>query len=415
MDYFNYQNKHLFAEELSVSDIVNKYGSPIYIYSKKTIIRHYHAFNDALGSHPHLICYAVKANSNIGILKILADLGSGFDVVSKGELQRALYAGADPAKIVFSGVGKTVEEIEFALSEKIHCINVESIAELNRIQEISAKQNITAAVSLRINPDINAQTHPYISTGLKDNKFGIAFDKASDIYHNYHKYPNIKFIGIDCHIGSQLTTLEPFMEALDRLIGLADQLAEKDGLSIEHLDLGGGLGVTYDNETPPDPAQLAAKVKQRLAERPYKIILEPGRSIMANAGILVTKVEYLKEHHEKYFAIVDAAMNDLLRPSLYQAWHNIISVDVNNSHPTRTYDVVGGVCETGDFLGHQRKLAIDESSLLAVRSAGAYGATMSSNYNTRPKLAEVLVDGSRSYLIRQRESFADMIKNEFLT
>lgn len=414
MDYFEYKNNQLYVEDLPVSTIAKQYGTPCYIYSHKTIARHFNAFNNALSEHPHLICYAVKANSNIAILQLLAKLGSGFDVVSKGELQRALYAGAKAQNIVFSGVGKTTAEIQYALDQNIHCLNVESEAELNRIQSLCQQQNRVAPISLRINPDINPQTHPYISTGLKDNKFGIAMDKAIEIYHRHADYPNLKFIGIDCHIGSQLTQLAPFLEALDKLIQLADLLASQDGLKIEHLDLGGGLGVIYKDENPPTPSMLAQQVKQKLADRPYKVILEPGRAIMANAGILVTQVEYIKKHHQKQFAIVDAAMNDLLRPALYQAWHEIIPVMQSPSISAANYDIVGGVCESGDFFGHNRKLAINESSLLAIRGAGAYGATMSSNYNTRPKPAEILVSGETPYLIRQRETFNDMIQNEQL-
>lgn len=412
MDYFNYKKNQLFAENVSTQDIANQYGSPCYIYSKQTIIRHYNAFNHALGKHPHLICYAVKANSNLSILKILVELGSGFDVVSKGELMRALHVGADPKKIVFSGVGKTTEEISYALDKKILCLNIESLSELKRVQEISMRKKIKAPVSLRINPNINPQTHPYISTGLKDNKFGIDFEQATDIYHNHLNYPNLEFIGIDCHIGSQITQLEPFIEALDKLISLADKLTQTEGLNIKHLDLGGGLGVPYKDESPPLPNELATKVKEKLAQRPYHIILEPGRAIMANAGILLTKIEYIKPHHEKCFAIVDAAMTDLLRPALYQAWHDIIPVTSNKKVPSKNYDVVGGVCETGDFFGHDRSLSINEGDLLAIRSCGAYGFTMSSNYNSRPKIAEVLVDDTQTQLIRRRETFDDMINNE---
>jgi len=412
MDYFNYKNAQLYAENVPVQDIAMQYQTPCYIYSKKTIIRHYNAFTNALGTHPHLICYAVKANSNLSILKLLVALGSGFDVVSKGELERVLHVGADPNKIIFSGVGKTENEINYALAQKIHCINVESVSELERIQQLSEQQNMIAPVSLRINPNINPKTHPYISTGLKDNKFGIDFNKAAGIYHNHKNYPNLNFIGIDCHIGSQITELPPFMEALDKLILLADELAKTEGLTIKHLDLGGGLGVSYKDEKPPEPNELAQSVKKRLANRPYQIILEPGRAIMANAGILLTKVEYVKPHHDKNFAIVDAAMTDLLRPALYQAWHNIIPVKQNNTPSAQLYDIVGGVCESGDFLGHARLLHIEENSLLAIRSCGAYGFSMSSNYNSRPKIAEIMVDDSKTQLIRRRETFNDMINNE---
>ena len=409
MDYFNYKNSVLFAEDIAVNEIASHYGTPCYVYSKKTILRHFKAFNDALGEHPHLICYAVKANSNLSILNLLKEAGAGFDVVSKGELQRVLHIGAAPQTIVFSGVGKTIDEINFAIDKKIHCINVESVAELQRIEMLSQNKDIQTPVSLRINPDINPKTHPYISTGLKDNKFGIAFEKAVEIYHNHKDYPHLKFIGIDCHIGSQITELPPFLDALDKLISLADQLKQQDGLHIEHLDLGGGLGVPYQGEQPPEPA---CQVKKKLAGRNYKVILEPGRAIMANAGILVTQIEYIKPHHDKNFVIVDAAMTDLLRPALYQAWHDIIPLNKKSLASTIECDVVGGVCESGDFLGHHRQLAVQAGDLLAIRSCGAYGAAMNFNYNSRPKLAEVLVDGEQTQLIHQRESFEDMIKNE---
>lgn len=412
MDYFNYNNTTLYAEDVSVKDIVDNFNTPCYVYSKKTILRHFKAFDDALATQPHLICYAVKANSNLSILKLLADAGAGFDVVSKGELQRVLHIGADPNKIVFSGVGKTIEEIEFAIEKKIHCINVESIPELERIQQISQQHNVRTPVSLRINPNIDPKTHPYISTGLKENKFGIAFEEAIKIYKEHHHYPHLNFIGIDCHIGSQITQLAPFIEALDKLLSLADELNQHAGLNIEHLDLGGGLGVPYNGETPPEPHELATALKNKLASRQYKIILEPGRAIMANAGILLTKVEYIKKHHDKNFIIVDAAMNDLLRPALYQAFHNIIPAEINHECPKLTGDVVGGVCETGDFLGQDRTLAVQAGDVLAIRSCGAYGASMSSNYNSRPKLAEIMIDGNLMKLIQRRESFEDMIKNE---
>lgn len=414
MDYFEFKNNHLYAENVNLSDIAKKYGTPCYVYSKQTIERHYYAFSTALGQHPHLICYAVKANSNIAILQLLAQLGSGFDVVSKGELQRVLKAGGQAEKCVFSGVGKTEAEIGYALEQNIHCINIESVSELERVNRICMHLGIKANVSVRINPDIDPQTHPYISTGMRDNKFGIAMPEAVSIYQNHKAYQNLNFIGIDCHIGSQLTRLSPFLEALDKLIELADDLKKHAGLKIEHLDLGGGLGVPYRDENPPSPSEMAEHVKKRLEGRKYKIILEPGRAIMANAGILLTRVEYLKKHHSKNFAIVDAAMNDLLRPALYQAWHDIIECDTSCDIKEDIYDIVGGICESGDFFGHDRKLAIEEYSLLAIRGAGAYGATMSSNYNSRPRAAEILVDGKTSSVIRERESFEDQVRNEVL-
>ncbi len=413
MDYFEYHNKELQAEDIKVAKLAEQFGTPLFIYSKKTILRHWHAFNNALGSHPHLICYAVKANSNLAILKVLAELGSGFDVVSIGELHRVIKAGGDPKKVVFSGVGKTTHEITEALDLGIYCINVESISELRRIELIAQSLRIKAPVSLRINPDIDAKTHPYISTGLKENKFGIEFNKAKEVYLKHEEFPHIQFVGIDCHIGSQLTELNPYLEVLDKLLSLADELKEA-GLDISHLDLGGGLGVTYKDEKPPLPNELAEAVQAKMAHRDYEIILEPGRAIMANAGILVTEVEYIKEHHGRYFAIVDAAMNDLLRPALYQAWQNIIPVHTEESYSERVYDVVGPVCESGDFLGKERALKIGEGSLLAVRGAGAYGATMSSNYNSRPRACEILVDGDKADIIRHRETFDDLIHNECL-
>lgn len=413
MDYFHYHQQQLFAEHVPLTMLANRFGTPCYVYSKKTIERHYLAFKDALGTHPSLICYAVKANSSLAILQLLAHLGSGFDVVSKGELQRVLAAGGDPQKSVFSGVAKSEEEICFALKNNIHCINVESEAELERIQALCQHHQWLAPISLRINPDIDAKTHPYISTGMRDNKFGIEFNKAKQLYLNHKAYPNLRFIGIDCHIGSQLTDLTPFLEALEKLIELADLLSSH-GLAIDHLDLGGGLGVTYRNESPPLPAELALHVKKKLATRSYKIILEPGRAIMANAGILLTTVEYIKEHHQTHYAITDAAMTELLRPALYQAWHDIIPVEIQPTLDPQWYDIVGGVCESSDFLGKHRQLAIGPGSLLAVRGAGAYGASMGSNYNSRPKPPEILVDGERVHLIRKRETFDELIRNELL-
>ncbi len=412
MDYFNYVNNELFAEQVPISDIAKTVKTPCYIYSQKTIERHWHAFNDALGQHDHLICYAVKANSNLAILNILNQMGSGFDVVSGGELFRALKVGADPKKIIFSGVGKTHDEIRMALDANILCINVESESELHQIEKISSEKNISAPVSLRINPDVDAKTHPYISTGLKENKFGIEYQKAKSLYLSHSHFPHINFIGIDCHIGSQLTSLAPFIAALDKLIILADELTSS-GLAISHLDLGGGLGVTYHDEDPPAPFDLAKAIAKKVQNRPFKIILEPGRAIMANAGILVTNILHLKPHHEKNFAIVDAAMNDLLRPALYQAYQQIIPVIKSNDEPI-PFDIVGPVCESGDFLGHDRRLALREGDLLAIRGAGAYGFSMSSNYNSRPRVAEILVNEEHFRIIRHRESYEFLCQNEVL-
>lgn len=413
MDHFNFQdNGQLYAEQVPVAAIADTYGTPCYVYSRATLERHWKAFDDAAGEHPHLVCYAVKANSNLAILSVLAKLGSGFDIVSGGELARVLEAGGDPAKVVFSGVGKTVEEIEYALEAGVGCFNVESEPELHRIATVAKRLGKVAPISVRVNPDVDAGTHPYISTGLKENKFGIAIEHAPAVYEQAAAYPQLKVIGVDCHIGSQLTELAPFIEALERLLLLIDKLAEQ-GIVIEHLDVGGGLGVPYDGEQPPLPSEYAAALRQRLQDRPnLKLIFEPGRAIAANAGILLTKVEFLKPTEAKRFAIVDAAMNDLIRPSLYSAYQAIEATDQSLERETAVYDVVGPVCETGDFLGKDRELAIAEGDLLAVRSAGAYGFCMASNYNSRPRPAEILVDGDETIEIRRRETFAELWKGE---
>ncbi|MCC5452283.1 diaminopimelate decarboxylase [Rheinheimera sp. UJ51] len=415
MDYFNYQGDTLFAEQVALSEIAANYGTPTYVYSKATIERHYHAFADAAAQHPHsLVCYAVKANSNLAVLNILARLGSGFDLVSAGELRRVIAAGGDPAKVVFSGVGKTAEEMHFALQLGIKCFNVESVSELHRLQEVAKSLNKKAPVSLRVNPDIDAKTHPYISTGLKANKFGIDILLAAEIYRDAKQLSHIELVGVDCHIGSQLTETQPFLDALEKLLALITQL-RADGIALKHIDIGGGLGVTYDQEQPPQPSDYIKKVVERLKDYPeLELIMEPGRAITANAGVLLTKVEFLKPGQEKHFAIVDAAMNDLIRPALYSAWMNIVPVVIQQNLTPQTYDVVGPVCETGDFLGKDRLLAIREGDLLAVRSAGAYGFTMSSNYNSRPRAAEIMVDGERSHLIRAREQWQDLWRGEQL-
>lgn len=413
MDYFNYQsNGKLFAEELPVETIADTFGTPCYVYSRATLERHWKAFDDAAGEHPHLVCYAVKANSNLAILSVLAKLGSGFDIVSGGELARVLEAGGEPAKVVFSGVGKTEQEIEFALEAGVGCFNVESEPELHRIAQVAERLGKVAKISLRVNPDVDAGTHPYISTGLKENKFGIDIDYAPEVYSQAKAYSSLQIVGVDCHIGSQLTELEPFLDALERVLALIDKLAEQ-GIEIEHLDVGGGLGVTYDDETPPHPSEYAQALRERLQDRPnLKLVFEPGRAIAANAGILLTKVEFLKPTEAKNFAIVDAAMNDLIRPSLYSAYQKIQEADQSLDRETASYDVVGPVCETGDFLGKNRELAIAAGDLLVVRSAGAYGFCMSSNYNSRPRPAEVLVDGDEAIEIRRRETYADLWKGE---
>jgi diaminopimelate decarboxylase len=413
MDHFNYRNNELFVEDVAVAAIAQTYGSPTYIYSRATIERHWHAFDNAAGEHPHLVCYAVKANSNLAVLNVLARLGSGFDIVSGGELARVMKAGGDPKKVVFSGVGKTEQEIQYALEQGIKCFNVESIPELARINQVAGALGKIAPISLRVNPDVDAKTHPYISTGLKANKFGIEREQAISVYKTAAQMDHLNIIGMDCHIGSQLVDLSPFTDTLDRLLALIDELAEL-GIHIQHLDVGGGLGVTYKDEKPPHPDEYAHVLAEKLQDRKnLTLIFEPGRAIMANAGILVTEVEFLKDGEEKNFAIVDAAMNDLLRPSLYAAWQNIIPVDLNNETKTaKTYDVVGPICETGDFLGKDRDLAIAPGDLLAVRSAGAYGFVMASNYNSRCRPAEVLVDGDEIHLVRQRELLEDLWRGE---
>lgn len=411
MDYFEYRNGQLMAEDVAVADIAKQYSTPCYIYSRATIERHWHAFNDAFGSQPHLICYAVKASSNLAILNLLARLGSGFDIVSVGELERVLAAGADPKKVVFSGVGKKASEMRRALEVGIRCFNVESEAELERLNQVASEMGEIAPISLRVNPDVDAETHPYISTGLKDNKFGIAFDEAERVYLKAAKMPNLKVEGIDCHIGSQLLTLTPFMDALDRLLVMIERL-KTQGVNIHHIDLGGGLGVRYNEENPPLPSDYTARLMQDERIKNYEILMEPGRAIIANAGVLVTEVEYLKLSDYKNFAVIDAAMNDLIRPALYQSWMKIIPVVENPERETRTYDVVGPVCETSDFLGKGRDLAIQAGDLLVVRTAGAYGFTMASNYNTRTRAAEIMVDGHKTYVIRERETLPELYANE---
>ena len=412
MDYFNYrENGQLFAEECNLSELAAEHGTPLYVYSRATIERHWHAFDKAAGDVPHLICYAVKANSNLAVLNLLARLGSGFDIVSGGELARVIAAGGDPAKVVFSGVAKTEAEMQEALRQEILCFNLESEPELERLNRVAGEMGKVARISVRVNPDIDAGTHPYISTGLKENKFGVPIERALLLYRRAAQLPNIEIVGIDCHIGSQLTELEPFLEAMDRLLALIDRLAS-EGIHVHHLDVGGGLGVNYSDENPPHPEQYAAALKAKLADRDLQLIFEPGRAIVANAGVLLTRVEYLKEGEDRHFAIVDAAMNDLIRPSLYGAWMNIIPADRSLERPARRYDVVGPVCETGGFLGKDRELGLAPGDLLVVRSAGAYGFAMSSNYNTRPRAAEVLVDGADAHLVRQREPLAELWRLE---
>ncbi|HCG6519465.1 TPA: diaminopimelate decarboxylase [Vibrio parahaemolyticus] len=408
MDYFNYQDDgQLWAEDVPLQALAEQYGTPLYVYSRATLERHWKAFDSAVGQHPHLVCYAVKANSNLGVLNALARLGSGFDIVSGGELERVIAAGGDAKKVVFSGVGKTPAEMKRALELGIKCFNVESEPELERLNKVSGELGVIAPISLRINPDVDAKTHPYISTGLRDNKFGIAFDRAPEVYQFAQSLPNLNVQGIDCHIGSQLTSIDPFIDATDRLLALIDDL-KAQGINIRHLDVGGGLGVVYRDELPPQPSDYAKALLGRLENhQDLELIFEPGRAIAANAGILLTRVEFLKHTEHKNFAIIDAAMNDLMRPALYQAWQDIVPVFPRNGEP-QTYDLVGPICETGDFLGKDRALVLQEGDLLAVRSAGAYGFVMSSNYNTRTRAAEVMVDGNQSHLVRQREELTSL-------
>lgn len=414
MNHFEYKNQQLFAEEVAIADIIKAHGTPAYIYSRATLERHWHAFDNAFGDHPHLICFAVKSNSNIALLNVMAKLGSGFDIVSQGELERVLAAGGDASRVVFSGVAKSHSEIARALEVGVRCFNVESIPELYRINEVAGKMGKVAPISLRVNPDVDAKTHPYISTGLKENKFGVSVQQAREVYRLAKSLPNVKITGMDCHIGSQLTELQPFLDAADRLIVLMEQLKE-DGIELHHLDLGGGLGVPYHGEQPPHPTEYAKALLEKLRAYPnLEIILEPGRAISANAGILVTKVEYLKSNEDRNFAIVDTGMNDMIRPALYEAYMEITEVDQSLNREASVYDVVGPICETSDFLGKARTLSVAEGDYIAMRSAGAYGAAMSSTYNSRPQAVEILVDGAKAHLIKARADFADLWRLERL-
>ncbi|WP_447096196.1 diaminopimelate decarboxylase [Pseudomonas sp. CF10PS3] len=412
MDAFNYRDGELFAEGVALSAIAQRFGTPTYVYSRAHIEAQYRSFTDALDGVPHLVCYAVKANSNLGVLNVLARMGAGFDIVSRGELERVLAAGGQADKIVFSGVGKSREDMRRALEVGVHCFNIESTDELERLQVVAAEMGVRAPISLRVNPDVDAGTHPYISTGLKENKFGIAIADAEDVYIRAAQLPNLEVLGVDCHIGSQLTTLPPFLDALDRLLALIDRLGEC-GIYLHHIDLGGGVGVRYRDEEPPLIADYIQAVRERIEGRDLTLMFEPGRYIVANAGVLLTQVEYLKHTEHKDFAIVDAAMNDLIRPALYQAWMNVTAVTPRDSE-ARAYDIVGPICETGDFLAKDRQLALEEGDLLAMHSAGAYGFVMSSNYNTRGRTAEVLVDGDQAFEVRRRETVAELYAGESL-
>ncbi|MEY3661008.1 MAG: diaminopimelate decarboxylase [Pseudomonadota bacterium] len=414
MNAFVYRDRQLCAEQVRLAELAARYGTPLFVYSRAALEERFLAYQQPLVGRPHLICYAMKANSNLAVLNVLARLGAGFDIVSGGELARALAAGADPGKIIFSGVGKSVQEMQQALEAGIHCFNVESVPELERLSAVATSMDKVAAVSLRVNPDVDANTHPYISTGLKDNKFGVPIDEALSVYQRASALPGIHISGVDCHIGSQLTALAPFLDALDRVLLLVDKLAEHD-IVIEHLDLGGGLGVRYLQEEPPSPQEYMQAVLARLGSRQLTLVFEPGRSIVANAGVMLTQVEYLKETVHKNFAIVDGAMNDIIRPALYQANMAIVPVrEPLPGLPARRWDIVGPVCESADFLGRGRELALQSGDLLAVLSAGAYCFAMSSNYNTRNRAAEVMVDGDRHTLVRRRESYDDQMALEAL-
>ncbi len=413
MEFFHYKNGSLYAEQLALTEVSKRFGTPCYVYSRAALEAAYASYADALRDVDHMICYAVKANSNLAVLNVLARLGAGFDVVSIGELERVLAAGGEPGKCVFSGVGKTASDLRRALELGIFCFNVESTTELQTLQEQAANLKCTARVSLRVNPDVDAKTHPYISTGLRDNKFGIDINAAPALYAQAQRASHLEVAGIDCHIGSQLTSVEPFLAALERMLGLYDSL-NASGIPIKHIDLGGGLGVRYAQESPPTAGDYLSQVVERLGTRSVQLLVEPGRSICANAGVLLTQVICLKENGAKNFAIVDAAMNDMLRPALYNAWLAIEPLLQGGTAPQRDYDIVGPICESADFIAKDRRLALSEGSLLAVRSAGAYGFVMSSNYNSRPRAAEVMVDGDAAHLVRQRETLQDLLRGESL-
>ena len=411
MNPFDYRNDELHAEAVPLAQVAERYGTPCYVYSRAALTETYRAFDTAFAGRDHLVCYAVKANSSLAVLNVLARLGSGFDIVSGGELARVLAAGGDPRKIVFSGVGKTAEEMRRALMAGILCFNVESESELARLEAVAAQCGRTAAMSLRVNPDVDPRTHPYIATGLRQNKFGIPYEDALALYRRAREMRHLAIAGIGCHIGSQLTEVAPFVAALDRVLELADRL-QSEGIALAHVDVGGGLGIRYRDESPPAAGDYARALTSRLGSRKVKILLEPGRALVGQAGLLLTRVEYLKHGRERNFAVVDAAMNDLLRPALYDAWHEVRPV--REGHGGARYEIVGPVCETGDFLARDRALDLREGDLLAVMAAGAYGMSMSSNYNTRPRAAEVMVDGGEMHLIREREAVSELMAREML-
>jgi diaminopimelate decarboxylase len=410
LNTFTLKNDVLHAENVALTQIAENFGSPCYVYSKSALSQAFERFSAGFKDANHLVCFAVKSNPSLAILNLFAKLGAGFDIVSGGELARVIAAGGDPKKVVFSGVGKTADEMRAALEAGIFCFNVESASELVRLNDVAAYMGKIAPVSLRVNPNVDAKTHPYISTGLKNNKFGVAYEDALDIYLQASEMSNIAIHGVDCHIGSQITELSPFLDAFDRVLALVDALAENN-IQIQHIDLGGGIGICYSDETPPEFTAYAKAMREKLGNRDVKLVFEPGRALVGNAGVLLTKVEYLKQTETKNFAIVDAAMNDLMRPALYDAYHDIKAVKPR-TEASVIYEIVGPVCESGDFLGHDRALALQEGDLLAIMSAGAYGMSMSSNYNTRPRAAEVMVDNDQCHLIRKREQIADLFAGE---
>jgi diaminopimelate decarboxylase len=409
---FNIRNEQLFAENVPLAQIAERFGTPSFVYSRAALEQAFRGYDRAFGDRAHLICYAMKANSNLAVLNVFARMGSGFDIVSGGELARVIAAGGDPGKTVFSGVGKSREEMRQALQAGVLCFNVESESEVGRLNEVAREMGRRAPVSLRVNPDVDAKTHPYISTGLKENKFGVAFGDALKIYRRMHKLGNLDITGIDCHIGSQLTELAPFVDAFRKVLELVDALVA-EGIVLKHIDLGGGLGIRYQDEAPPSPASYVAALLDCVGDRSQKILLEPGRSLVGNAGVLLTKVEYLKHGEARNFAVVDAAMNDLIRPALYDAYHDVRNAGPANGKPMR-YEIVGPVCETGDFLARNRELALTEGDLLAIMSAGAYGMSMSSNYNARARAAEIMVDGDTVHVIRERERLEQLFAAEHL-
>lgn len=410
MSQFQYRDGMLHAENVPLARIAAQYGTPCYVYSRAALTAAWRDFDAAFAGREHLVCYAVKANPNIGVLNVFARLGSGFDIVSGGELARVLAAGGDPHKIVFSGVGKTAAEMRAALQAGILCFNIESAPELELLNRVAGEMGVTAPVSLRVNPDVDAKTHPYIATGLKDNKFGVAYDDALTVYRRARELPHLRIEGVDCHIGSQLTEVSPFVAALERVLALVDALAA-DGIAVHHIDLGGGLGIRYRDETPPPVAEYAKSVLKTLGSRTQKLLFEPGRLLTGNAGVLLSEVLFLKHGEDRNFAVVDAAMNDLMRPALYEAWHDVLPLRATPAGG-RVYDIVGPVCESGDFLARDRQLSVNPGDLIAIASAGAYGMSMSSNYNTRPRAAEIMVDGDRIFPIRNRETVADLFAGE---